>query len=32
MYELQGVLIHRGSAYGGHYHAYFRDLLNEGDW
>ncbi|CAK64552.1 unnamed protein product (macronuclear) [Paramecium tetraurelia] len=32
VYELQGVIIHRGNAHGGHYFAYFRDLLDEGDW
>ncbi|CAD8211707.1 unnamed protein product [Paramecium octaurelia] len=32
IYELQGVIIHRGNAHGGHYFAYFRDLLDEGDW
>ena len=31
-YELQTVLIHQGSAHGGHYHTYIRDVLNEGDW
>ncbi|CAD8204134.1 unnamed protein product [Paramecium pentaurelia] len=32
IYELQGIIIHRGNAHGGHYFAYFRDLLDEGDW
>ncbi|CAD8105182.1 unnamed protein product [Paramecium primaurelia] len=32
IYELQGIIIHRGNAHGGHYLAYFRDLLDEGDW
>ena len=32
IYELFAVLIHRGDAYGGHYHAYIRDTLNEADW
>ncbi|CAD8126154.1 unnamed protein product [Paramecium sonneborni] len=32
VYELQGIIIHRGNAHGGHYLAYFRDLLDEGDW
>jgi ubiquitin carboxyl-terminal hydrolase 40 len=32
VYELQGIIIHRGNAHGGHYHAYFRDLLDEADW
>ena len=31
-YELVAVLIHTGSPYGGHYHAYIRDLLDEGFW
>jgi len=32
IYELAGVLIHRGDPYGGHYHAYIRDQLSEGEW
>ena len=32
MYELFGVLIHRGTAHSGHYFAYIRDTLGEGDW
>lgn len=31
-YELQTVIIHSGSAQGGHYHAYIRDVLGEGNW
>lgn len=31
-YELFGVIIHAGSAHQGHYHAYIRDLLNQGVW
>lgn len=31
-YELCSVILHRGSAYGGHYHGYIRDVLNEGNW
>eukprot|EP00826_Nyctotherus_ovalis_P048897 TRINITY_DN581_c0_g1_i1.p1 TRINITY_DN581_c0_g1~~TRINITY_DN581_c0_g1_i1.p1 ORF type:complete len:525 (-),score=189.01 TRINITY_DN581_c0_g1_i1:1265-2839(-) len=31
-YELKAVVIHRGGAYGGHYHAYIRDELKEGNW
>ena len=27
IYDLQGMLIHRGNAYGGHYHAVLRDIL-----
>lgn len=32
IYELCGVLIHRGDAFGGHYKAYIHDTLKEGDW
>jgi len=31
-YELKSVIIHRGGAYGGHYHAYIQDELREGVW
>ncbi len=31
-YELYGVLIHRGSAHGGHYFSYVRDVMQESDW
>jgi hypothetical protein len=26
------VIIHRGGAYGGHYHAFIQDELKEGNW
>ncbi|KAG5183494.1 hypothetical protein JKP88DRAFT_181783, partial [Tribonema minus] len=32
LYDLLGVVLHRGSAYSGHYHAYIRDCLGEGAW
>ena len=32
IYELKSVIIHRGGAYGGHYHAFIQDELKEGDW
>ena len=32
IYELKSVIIHRGGAYGGHYHAYIQDELGEGEW
>jgi hypothetical protein len=31
-YELFSVIIHSGSAYGGHYHTYIRDIDNLGVW
>lgn len=31
-YELYGVIIHRGSAFGGHYLCYVRDVMKEADW
>lgn len=31
-YELKSIIIHRGGAYGGHYHAYIQDELGEGNW
>jgi ubiquitin carboxyl-terminal hydrolase 40 len=31
-YELYGIVIHRGSAHGGHYFAYVRDVLGESSW
>ena len=31
-YDLKAIVIHRGGAYGGHYHAYLRDDLKEGVW
>jgi hypothetical protein len=32
MYELKSIIIHRGGAYGGHYFAYIKDDLKEGNW
>ena len=31
-YELYGVVVHRGTAHGGHYLCYVRDLMHETDW
>ena len=31
-YELKSIVIHRGGAYGGHYWAYVKDDLGEGNW
>mmetsp|Transcript_35152 Transcript_35152/g.34171 ORF Transcript_35152/g.34171 Transcript_35152/m.34171 type:complete len:97 (+) Transcript_35152:783-1073(+) len=31
-YELKAILIHRGGAYGGHYHSYMQDEMKEGNW
>ena len=31
-YELFSIIIHSGSAYGGHYHTYIRDFDNLGEW
>ena len=31
-YELKSIIIHRGGAYGGHYHAYVKDDFKEGTW
>lgn len=31
-YELAAVILHRGDAYHGHYHAYIRDVLGESNW
>lgn len=31
-YELKSIVIHRGGAYGGHYYAYIKDDLGEGNW
>ena len=31
-YELSSILVHRGDAYSGHYHAYIKDKLREGNW
>ncbi|CAM9148251.1 unnamed protein product, partial [Phaeothamnion confervicola] len=32
VYDLFAVVVHRGDAYSGHYHAYIRDLCNQGEW
>ena len=32
VYELQAVLMHRGSAFSGHYFGYIRDSIREGKW
>lgn len=32
MYELYSVIIHSGSAYGGHYRTYIKDLSGIGEW
>jgi hypothetical protein len=32
LYQLFAVIMHRGSAHSGHYFAYIRDSLEEGDW
>lgn len=32
VYELKSIIIHRGGAYGGHYHAYIHDELKDGEW
>ncbi len=31
-YELFSIVIHSGSAYGGHYHTYIKDTENLGNW
>ncbi len=31
-YQLSAVIMHRGTAFSGHYFAYIRDNLNEGSW
>jgi len=31
-YELFTIVVHRGTANSGHYFAYIRDILNEGNW
>jgi uncharacterized UBP type Zn finger protein len=31
-YELKSIVIHRGGAMGGHYHAFIRDDLGQGKW
>lgn len=32
LYDLFSVVIHVGGAYGGHYHAYIRDVDSLGTW
>lgn len=32
LYDLFAVVIHAGSAHGGHYTAYIRDVLEQGNW
>jgi len=32
IYELYGIIIHRGTPYSGHYFSYIRDLKSEGIW
>lgn len=32
MYDLFAVVLHSGSPHSGHYHAYIRDMLGEGNW
>ena len=32
MYELRAVVIHRGAAHSGHYHAYIKDCASQGRW
>lgn len=32
VYELKSIVIHRGGAYGGHYYAYIKDDLGDGNW
>lgn len=32
LYELHAVIMHRGSAHSGHYFAYIKDNLKEGNW
>lgn len=32
VYDLFAVLIHRGTAYSGHYHVFVKDCLDTGDW
>ena len=31
-YELFSIIIHSGSAYGGHYHTYIKDMEGLGNW
>lgn len=32
LYQLFSIIMHRGTAYSGHYFAYIRDHLGEGNW
>lgn len=32
VYELKAIVIHRGGPYGGHYYAYMKDDLMQGNW
>ena len=32
IYELYSVIIHSGSAHGGHYHCYIKDLFRDKEW
>jgi len=32
IYQLFAVIMHHGSAYSGHYSAYIRDVMQEGEW
>jgi ubiquitin C-terminal hydrolase len=32
IYELKAIVIHRGGPYGGHYYAYMKDDLAQGNW
>ena len=29
---MKSIVIHRGGPYGGHYHAYIKDELGDGNW
>ena len=31
-YELKAIVVHRGGPYGGHYYAYIKDDLGQGNW
>jgi hypothetical protein len=32
VYELYGIIVHRGTPYSGHYFSYIRDICDEGNW
>lgn len=32
LYELYGIIVHRGTPYSGHYFSYVRDICGEGNW